>query len=603
MAAWMFHILKINVIAAGIISLTVLLSRLTRQKYSLKWKYYMWLAVSLFLLIPLDLSAGSPVRLQIDPPSVRSAADADTSVWGGTSRQNPGVQQETSDAAKAAGEQEPYIPIRISSHSISLYGLLQLLAVVWIAVGVVLAVARVLHYRISLHKMIRWSYPVTDRETLELYREVCVQKHIRRRPGLFISPELSTPVLAGLRHTGLYLTGEPYDREELRFILCHELTHCKRGDLWYKMLLMAAGTVYWFNPALAWMRSEAERDIENLCDGSVVEHYTKEQQMQYSRLLLKTAAFQNHVPYLAASLNDSTLVFKERIMYIQNLQHLRRNAAAAVMLLIIMAASRFLIGSTIGEAGTDRMRSAMVNNTVDISGENQAAGVPGKTEEPLKRTDGSEDGGSGLQSAAQGNNGASSVVAGTGETVGPDEILAADAEAGMPAASSAAVENQVQDTGEDGASRAENGQESSGETDGWQAAAGDEGSPDSSAAISGGVLTSGQITLYTDNGTAATYVNIAADGNWYDGSGRQYQANGDGSWTALYNGKIWTETAPESPADHAVAQQMVTDGEGLNSQTLYQQPDSSWLNGAGGIYTANGNGIWTGPDGTLWYGN
>lgn len=46
----------------------------------------------------------------------------------------------------------------------------------------------------------------------------------------------------------------------------------------------------------------------------------------------------------------------------------------------------------------------------------------------------------------------------------------------------------------------------------------------------------------------------------------------------------------------------VTDEDGLNSQTLYQDSSSgSWVNEAGGIYTDNGDGSFTGPDGNLWY--
>ena len=61
------------------------------------------------------------------------------------------------------------------------------------------------------------------------------------------------------------------------------------------------------------MRNEAEKDIENLCDSRVVRHFSRKDRLAYGQLLLKTAALQNHVPYLSTGLNDSKLVFKERI--------------------------------------------------------------------------------------------------------------------------------------------------------------------------------------------------------------------------------------------------------------------------------------------------
>ena len=491
MTEYVFHILKINLIAAVIVSLTVLVSRLTKQKYSLKWKYYMWMAVAVFLLIPVNFSAKSPVRLQIEKPGVYRQNTVRTEA--NAARTN--AEQEI--RAEGLAQEEAYIAIKIPSEKVSVYGILEIFRIIWMAGIFISAVAKALRYHFSLHKMMRWSYPVEDKRVRELYRFICLKKHIRRPPGLFISPELSTPVLAGLRRTGLYLTEEEYDMDELKFILSHELTHYKRGDLWYKMLLMAANTIYWFNPALYWMRSEAEKDIENLCDGDVVEKYTKEEQMKYGRLLRKTAALQNHVPYLAASLNDSTLIFKERILYMRNMQHLKKNVLSVVVLTGVMASSQLLIGSTVTEAES--------RDSVPFTGMLQT---------PLP-----------------------------------------DSQDGQPV----------------------------------------NASPDLSAE---------QITLYAVGANGANYVNKADDGYWYDGSGRQYTEDGAGGWACLTDGTSWTDEAPESPADHAITQRTVTEAaEGYIQMILYQQADGSWQNSAGGIFTDNGDGTWTGMDGTVWHSN
>ena len=58
------------------------------------------------------------------------------------------------------------------------------------------------------------------------------------------------------------------------------------------------------------MRRDVERTVENLCDARVVGGLSSQEQLSYSRLLLKTAAKQSRVPYLAAGLNDGILVFK-----------------------------------------------------------------------------------------------------------------------------------------------------------------------------------------------------------------------------------------------------------------------------------------------------
>ena len=60
------------------------------------------------------------------------------------------------------------------------------------------------------------------------------------------------------------------------------------------------------------------------------------------------------------------------------------------------------------------------------------------------------------------------------------------------------------------------------------------------------------------------------------------------------------EEGPPNPADQAVASVTVYDSGQLNRQVLYQGPDGTWQNQAGGLYTANEDGSFTGPDGTLW---
>ena len=63
------------------------------------------------------------------------------------------------------------------------------------------------------------------------------------------------------------------------------------------------------------MLKEADEDIENLCDTAVVHSVNRKECSMYRQLLLRTVAMDNQVPYVTASLNDSGMVFRDRIMY------------------------------------------------------------------------------------------------------------------------------------------------------------------------------------------------------------------------------------------------------------------------------------------------
>ena len=102
------------------------------------------------------------------------------------------------------------------------------------------------------------------------------------------------------------------------------------------MLLRICASVYWFNPALLFMLWEADKDIENLCDAEVVRVCSRAERKLYRKLLLRTVAIDNQVPYVTASLNDSSMVFKDRILYMLNMKKLRKNILPGVLLAMVL---------------------------------------------------------------------------------------------------------------------------------------------------------------------------------------------------------------------------------------------------------------------------
>lgn len=407
-----FHILKTNVIAALFIILVQVLARFIKGKYSSMWKYFMWLAISVFLLIPVNpFNRISALQLQIKPPaayapynsvqsaSVLSEADLpDTSAADSKTAFTPG-----SSAVNHEESSDLYSEVRsarrnviLSSSKVSLYGFLQFFFVIWIAIVLVLTLYKTLLYRFSIGHLMRWSMPVKDKKILELYRFCCLKKHIARPPKLMVGTRLSSPVLAGMRETRLYLPSEDYSMEELQLVFYHELSHYKCHDLWYRMLLLAVTTIYWFNPFLYQMKKEAEKDIENLCDSSVIKFCEKPERLAYSRLLLKTATFQNHVPYLSTSLNDSALVFKERILYMMSASAMNSHLTPAILLTIALVLVHTGIGCTIGDAPL-LPRTDYSDSIIPVNESKKSAGIetssaifgsydmlPAKTDAPLE---------------------------------------------------------------------------------------------------------------------------------------------------------------------------------------------------------------------------
>lgn len=559
MAAYMFHILKMNLIAVVVIIAALVLARITKRKYSSKWKYFMWLAVMVFLLFPLDFSAKSPVKLRVSPTEIQE--------------KNTEKQSSRPDVKIILSHEKKNSVVEISSAKISLYSTLNILFVIWVSGMIFFAILRGLRYYFSLHGMMRWSYPASDTAYLGKYFQICRQKHIRKPPRLLICEGLPSPMLAGLRNTGLYIPEDVYGEKELEFIFSHELSHYLRRDLWYKMLMLAVTTIYWFNPALYLMQREAEKDIENLCDGRMTAQYTMKERMKYGELLLRFAASQSRIPYVSVSFSNSKRVFRDRILYMRNQKHLKKKFFPAVILSMTMIVCHLLVGSSIGVFSAETEAElvefqplekrpeavgtspAKDERTAEISGENPLSGALPKTPEDMKT----------LPEIPEKEEENSSVI--------PEEVTDSEQE-GTPGENAESAENPERE------------------------------------------FTGREMRVLYIYGNGAEDISEAADGSWYDQRGRQYVPTGDGYWNSVEDGSVWIDpamiplppmeeeqtTEPAiSPDQMAVDEVYIRDEEGLNFETIYLGEDGVWRNIVNGIWTDNGDGSFTNMVGDLFY--
>ena len=367
MAEFALHILKLNIISAVVIFLVLGLSVLLKNRFTARWKYVVWLAVAMSLLVPARLPSNFSL-INFKVPGIESSgnekitakriisADADSAnvnsskVNSEDSSTADSKMQDTAVTGKASTGAVLKDEVQSDSASASLSGrhivplAAKIFMIVWLAGAVIKLLAEICAYCFSMRSLKRMSLPVNDLMKWKMYRDVCEQKGIRRRPELMQNAGLSTPLLAGLFRTKLYLPAVSYSAKELKLVYHHELTHYLHRDLWYKMLLRICASVYWFNPALLFMLWEADKDIENLCDAEVVRVCSRAERKLYRKLLLRTVAIDNQVPYVTASLNDSSMVFKDRILYMLNMKKLRKNVLPGVILAMVLVGGNLAFG-------------------------------------------------------------------------------------------------------------------------------------------------------------------------------------------------------------------------------------------------------------------
>jgi beta-lactamase regulating signal transducer with metallopeptidase domain len=101
------------------------------------------------------------------------------------------------------------------------------------------------------------------------------------------------PAACGLFQRCILLPAEARDwpPKRLRFVMIHELTHFRRGDLWLDLLVRATCALHWFNPFVWQLARRLALERELACDAVVSAHCSDK--MEYAAMLLDFAAAQS----------------------------------------------------------------------------------------------------------------------------------------------------------------------------------------------------------------------------------------------------------------------------------------------------------------------
>lgn len=319
-----------GVAGAAALALTALKPLLDRR-YSARWRYWVWLALAgLLLAAPVRwekllprVEATPPVVIQVPRLELRISREE------GVALQSPAEAAPVRPARPAEGPESA-----TASPAAGRWSLDELLPLLWLAGAAAYAAYRLLGTACFVRRARRWSRGAGE-ETARVFEEVRRELGVRRAPALRVSGRVDSPMMVGLLRPCLLLPGEDYGERELEFILRHELCHYRRHDLWYKLVLLGANAVHWFNPLVYLLAREAEADLELTCDGLVVRDADGETRRAYSETLLAAVRRQKGLgrSVLSTHFYGGKAVMKERLRNILGKRGRRWGVLALVLAL------------------------------------------------------------------------------------------------------------------------------------------------------------------------------------------------------------------------------------------------------------------------------
>lgn len=206
---------------------------------------------------------------------------------------------------------------------------LSVLGAVWLA-GFIISVLVFITAYILLYRRFCTSLPVNNR-----FAEEWLKSHKTiRRLSIRQSGFIKSPLSYGIFHPVILMpeTTDWEDSKKLMYILEHEFIHIKRFDAVTKLLLIAAASIYWFNPLVWVMYILANRDIEISCDETVVRHFGEKSKKAYALVLISMEEEKSGFSPLGNSFSRNAA--EERITAIMQIKKNSKAAYIKAFLLI-----------------------------------------------------------------------------------------------------------------------------------------------------------------------------------------------------------------------------------------------------------------------------
>jgi beta-lactamase regulating signal transducer with metallopeptidase domain len=167
----------------------------------------------------------------------------------------------------------------------------------------------------------------------EMANALSIRIGLRRVPRLLVSDDVDTPLVAGLFRPVVLLPNHGFTRlrpDQQFMVLCHELAHVKRGDLWFGWAPAIAERAFFFHPLAHLAAREYSLWREAACDAAVLDALEAAPR-EYGCLLLDLGMSRRRTGLAAAGAPWSFPNLKRRIVMLQDSSMRMRSRRSRVL--------------------------------------------------------------------------------------------------------------------------------------------------------------------------------------------------------------------------------------------------------------------------------
>lgn len=357
--------------SGSLLILTLLFGKsFIKNKISRQWQYYIWLVVILRLLLPFRLEVNLLGKLyQLVDQTITQTTPLPQQ------QSTPNIPREnlTSAIVIESDNENVNNPIQNSSTVHSLQDIWILLIhqmwLIWLITALGLIIRKITIYQSFIQYIKASLTPISDIRILDQLSIIAKQAGIIKPIELCVNPLVSSPLLIGFFHPCIVLPSIDISEKDFQYIVLHELTHYKRGDMFYKWLVQVTVCLHWFNPLVHFMSHEITKACEFSCDEAVLIQIGCDNAQNYGKTLLDAmAAVGKYKENLGAiTLHENKQLFKERLGAIMNFKRKSKTMQllTGVLTLCIILGTAFIgVYSTAAASNQPSSNSLVSGNQI-----------------------------------------------------------------------------------------------------------------------------------------------------------------------------------------------------------------------------------------------
>lgn len=174
-------------------------------------------------------------------------------------------------------------PLYLNNFSIKIF---QVFIFIWVSTAVMLIINNVAKYITFKKNLDKLEYN-SSKENENLFNRVLKQTKTENKIKIIQNENISSPFIVGILKGTIYIPNIDFSKEELEYIILHEVNHFLEKDSLKKILIQSIKYVFWWNPFAHLFANNFNHILEIQCDLKTTTDFSDDEKIIYLESITK----------------------------------------------------------------------------------------------------------------------------------------------------------------------------------------------------------------------------------------------------------------------------------------------------------------------------